>query len=363
MLKPATNEPRPDPVPLALALQGGGAWGAYTWGVLDELVERPDLSIESISGTSAGAINGAIIASALVSGSAQDARRALESFWHEVAGDPAASLLLAWTGPLGQAVTERLGTWMLSSTTLGPYQFDPLNLNPLRRAIAAHVDVDALRQRRGPALYVVATNVRTGLPRVFGPAEMSVDALMASACLPQIFQAVEIDGEEYWDGGYSGNPALWPLIHHHGEARDLLLVQLAANLHDDVPHKPPAIRRRAGEIAFNASLIAEMQAIHAMRAMCAQAGLDAPVVQMRFHRVGPPPERAASETSGALDRSWSRLTGLRMQGRQAAQEFLARHRDDLGVRSTLDLGAAFVNPAKPRLQAPLAVSSPVVQSA
>lgn len=178
-LKPRMTRPIAPEVPLSLALQGGGAWGAYTWGVLDELVGHPELPIEQLSGTSAGAVNGAIVASALARGSAHHARDALASFWRQMARAPQAAMLTAWLGPIGQAVTEQLGHWALATGVVSPYQANPLNLNPLRDAIAAHMDAEALRGAGAPALYVAATNVRTGLPRAFGPAEITVDTLMA----------------------------------------------------------------------------------------------------------------------------------------------------------------------------------------
>lgn len=340
---------------LSLALQGGGAWGAYTWGVLDRLLARRGIGIEQISGTSAGALNGAIVASALAGAPDPDAgrwraREALASFWHEMAADRAHDPMRLLLGPWGAAMSDQLGQWMLGTGTVSPYQANPLNLNPLRKAIADHVDIDAIRALRGPRLFVTATNVRTGLPRVFGSAEMSVDVLMASACLPQIFQAVEIDGEPYWDGGYCGNPSIWPLL-HDGRAHDIVLVQLAANVHPQLPRTAAEIRQRIGELMFSSSLVAEMQAIHAMRGSFARAGVDAPVLHARFHRVGPPPARDEGEAAGgSLDRSWRLLLARRDQGRRAASRFFALHRDALGRRSTLDLAATFMDPRKPKLR-------------
>ncbi len=334
------------PQPISLALQGGGAWGAFTWGVLDHLLTRDSLAIDQISGTSAGAINGAIVCSALAHGRPSEACQALESFWRSVAEHPARSLLQTMMGPIGELMTKRVNNWMLGAGSVSPYQTDPLDWNPMRAAISAHVDIEAIRSRTGPQLFVTATNVRTGLPRVFGSAEITLDSLAASACLPQIFRAVQINGEAYWDGGYCGNPTLWPLV-RHGKANDIVLVQLAPERRDEVPRDTAGIRDRAAEIVFNSSLVAEMQAIHAIREMASSAGSRSAFLQTRFHRIGPPPDAVLSESGAATDRSWQWLTQLRDEGRVAARRFMARNRSKLGVESTLDIAKVFFDHHKP----------------
>jgi NTE family protein len=366
---PATSAParspagaRRPPRPISLALQGGGALGAYTWGVLDVLLARTDLPIDQISGTSAGALNGAVLASALAGGGRRHAREALESFWRAVAAHPAQTLFRAMMGPVGGLVSEGVRQWLFGGAMLSPYQTDPLDLNPLRQAIAAHVDVDAIRARRGPQLFVTATHVTTGLPRVFGSAEMTLDALLASACLPQLFRAVEIDGEPYWDGGYVGNPTLWPLI-RHGRARDLVLVQLAPDRRDGAPRSNASIRHRAAEIVFNSSLVAEMQAIQAIRERMPPAPAvdgstrtaESPFHAMRFHRIGPPPAAALERPDASLDRSWDWIGTLRDAGRDAARRFLRRDGARLGQASTLDIGQAYGTGRKPRVNVPVVV--------
>ncbi|HMS78438.1 MAG TPA: patatin-like phospholipase family protein [Burkholderiaceae bacterium] len=344
-----------DPRPISLALQGGGALGAYTWGVLEALLARPDLPIDLVSGTSAGALNGAVLASALASGGRRHARDALESFWRSVAAPPSQSLFRAMMGPVGGMVTEGVRQWLFGGAMLSPYQTDPLDLNPLRQAIAAHVDVEALRARRGPQLFVTATHVRTGLPRVFGGAEISIDALLASACLPQLFRAVEVDGEPYWDGGYVGNPTLWPLV-RHGRARDLVLVQLAPDRRDALPRSNAAIRQRAAEIVFNSSLVAEMQAIQALRELspadATPGGTGSPFHAIRFHRLGPPPAEVLERPGASLDRSWEWISALRDAGRDATRRFLRRDGPKLGRTSTLDIGQAYGIGRKPRIHLP-----------
>jgi len=210
------------------------------------------------------------------------------------------------------------------------------------------VDIEAIRSAYAPALYVTMTHVRTGLPRVVANAEMSVDALAASACLPQLFQAVEIDGEPYWDGGFSGNPTLWPLIRHgrHGSASDVVLVQLAPGEVVDTPQDAGAIKKRIGEVMFNASLVAEMQAILAIREAAQGAS---PFAGARLHRIGPPPP-ALMDKGSAAERSWSWLTELRDEGRTAGRAFLKRHAADIGRRETLDIARLFQSPQKPRIR-------------
>ena len=332
--------------PVGLALQGGGSWGAYTWGALDALLASRSVAIAQLSGTSAGAINAAIVASGLVTGGAAAARTALRAFWMGIA-DPAADLVAGIWRPVDRGVRESIGAWFMTAG-LSPYNANPLGVNPLRAAIEARVDIDAIRSPRAPALYVTVTNVRSGLPRVISNDEMSIDALVASACLPQLFHAVEIDGEAYWDGGYSGNPTLWPII-HDGSANDVIVVQLSPDTADEVPKDAAGIRRRVGEIVFNSSLVAEMQAIAAMRAIAARADAPASVANLRLHRIGPP-RRTLFDQGSALERSRAWLELLFDEGRQAARGFLARHAADLGVRETLDIARVFTDAHKPKLR-------------
>ena len=192
---------------------------------------------------------------------------------------------------------ETIGAWLVSGNGMSPYQTNPLGINPLRQLIAAHIDIDAIRTKGAPALYVTVTNVRTGLPRVISNHEMTVDVLLASACLPQLFQAVEIDGEPYWDGGYSGNPTLWPLI-EGGGSRDLIVVQLTPDQAPALPKDSASIHRRIDEIVFASSLVAQMQAIAAMRAVAARSNdRTSGLLDVRLHRIGPPPANLTAKGS------------------------------------------------------------------
>ncbi|HEX6137023.1 MAG TPA: patatin-like phospholipase family protein [Casimicrobiaceae bacterium] len=333
--------------PVGLALQGGGSWGAYTWGVLDALLASRTLGIAQFSGTSAGAINAAIVASALATGNSADARRSLRAFWTGIA-DPAVSDFVGqlWR-PVERTLRASVGEWFMAGR-LSPYNVNPLGINPLREAIAAHVDIEAVRSRAAPAVFVTVTNVRTGLPRIISNDELTIDALLASACLPHLFHAVELDGEPYWDGGYSGNPTLWPMI-HDTTANDVIVVQLAPDAADELPKDAAAIRRRVGEIVFNSSLVAEMQAIGAMRALAARAERPASVVNVRLHRIGPP-RRALFEQGSSLERSRAWLELLFDEGRRAARQFLDRSGADIGTRETLDIARLFTDGHKPKVR-------------
>jgi NTE family protein len=329
-------------------LQGGGSWGAYTWGVLDALLAGRSVAIAQLSGTSAGAINAAIVASALAKGSSSDARRMLRSFWLAMADPTLSSVARELWRPVEHKWRDSIGAWLWSSGVLSPYTANPLGINPLREAIAAHVDIDAIRSKLAPALYVTVTNVRTGLPRIIANDEMTIDALLASASLPQLFQAVEIDGEAYWDGGYCGNPTLWPMM-HSDISRDLIVVQLVPDLADNVPKDAPSIRRRIGEIVFNSSLVAEMQAIAAMRSVAGRGAGVANALDVRMHRIGPP-RRELLESGSSLERSRSWLELLYDEGRAEARQFILRHGADLGVRETLDIARVYADDHKPKLR-------------
>jgi NTE family protein len=318
--------------------------------VLDSLLASRSVAIAQLSGTSAGAINAAIVASALAKGSAAQARKSLRAFWMQIARPALHDIGRELWGPVERTWRESMGAWLMSTGALSPYNTNPLGINPLRDAIAEHVDIEAIRSRSAPALFVTVTNVKTGLPRVISNDAMTIDVLLASACLPQLFQAVEIDGEPYWDGGYAGNPTLWPMI-HSGVVRDLIVVQLVPDTTDDVPTNAPAIRRRVGEIVFNSSLVAEMQAITAMRSVAARGDTASSVLDLRLHRIGPPP-RELLEQESSMERSRVWLQRLHREGRTEAKRFITRHGADLGLRETLDIASVFADEHKPKVRVP-----------
>ena len=229
-----------------LALQGGSAHGAFTWGVLDRLLEEPRIEAEGVSATSAGAMNAAVMAHGLTTGGRKGAREALEEFWHGVArvSVPFAALQL----------------FEVMSRFLSPYQLNPFNYNPLRQLIRQVIDFEQLRRRSAIKLFLSATNVRTGKIKVFTDKEITADCVLASACLPFLYQAVEIDGEHYWDGGYMGNPALFPLI-YSCHSRDILIVHVNPVERPGKPTSAHEIANRVNEISFNSSLMRELRAV------------------------------------------------------------------------------------------------------
>jgi NTE family protein len=242
-----------------LALQGGGAHGAFTWGVLDRLLEEPSLAIDGISATSAGAVNAVVLAHGLTVGGRYCAKKALFDFWHRTAEMGTASFLQAfWYDRLtrNHSLEHSPGYFFfdLLSRMLSPYQFNPFNFNPLRSVLEEIIDFECLRSECVVKLFCCATNVRTGKARVFTNSEISVACVLASACLPNLYQAVEIEGEHFWDGGYIGNPALFPLI-YNCEARDIVIVHVNPIERRDVPMTAPDILSRINEISFNSSTL------------------------------------------------------------------------------------------------------------
>lgn len=334
--------------PIGLALQGGGTWGAYTWGALDALLASRTVAVAELSGTSAGAINAAIVASGLANGSPARAREMLRSFWLSIADHSTPDLLRSLWGPLERHWRNSMNEWLLAFGTLPHGATNPFVLELLRDAIARHVDIDAIRSKYAPAIFVTTTNVKTGLPRVFSNDAMSIDALLASACLPDVFPAVQIDGEWYWDGAYGGNPTLWPMI-RSGLAYDLVIVQLMRDRIDEMPAGPLEIRGRISEITFNSSLVAEMQAINAMRALAERGRAPATVGDVRLHRIGPPRIELFEQGSGS-DRARAWLQLLHDEGFADGKQFMARHGSSIGTRETLDVAQVFVDPNKPRIQ-------------
>lgn len=338
----AGNDPKQtrDPVAIDLALQGGGAHGAFTWGVLDRLLEEDWLHVEGISGTSAGAMNAAVMVAAHAQGGAAGAREALGAFWRRVSD--AAMLSPFRRGP----IDILLGRWTLdyspgfvamdlASRLLSPYDLNPAGLNPLRDVLAESVDFAHLAT--APIkLFITATNVRTGRGRVFRNAEITPDVMLASACLPTMFQAVEIGGETYWDGGYSGNPTLTPLV-RECDASDTIIVPINPVERPGTPRSARDILNRLNEISFNTAAIKELRMIALLQQVADPgAGEGAIWASMRIHLIRND-GMVDLGYSSKLNAEWDFLTMLRDRGRAAADSFLGEHGDALGKRSTLDL--------------------------
>ena len=349
---------RPDVQPplLSLALQGGGAHGAYTWGVLDRLLEA-GIRIDGISGTSAGAMNAAALAAGHAQGGRQGARRALDKFWHSTAQQ-------ALLSPMRRTPLDRLlGRWNLDASpgyhwlsllgrVFSPYQFNPANLNPLRGILDTQVDFERLREESPFRLFVSATNVRTSHVRVFATQEMSVDVLLASSCLPTVFQTVTIDGEGYWDGGYLADPPLFPFF-YECRSRDLLVIMVNPLARERIPRNPGEILDRLNEITFNASLVKELRAILLLRDRIEAEGLeDERWRDMRLHRIHGDEDLVALEPSSKLNAEWAYLCHLRDLGRTRTDHWLRRHGADIGVRSTFDLSWLLEDSLKPVGAAP-----------
>jgi NTE family protein len=334
--------------PIDLALQGGGSHGAFTWGVLDRLLEDETLRISAISGTSAGAMNAAVLATGHAQGGREGARLALRHFWRDI------SQAGAIFSPLPGSTTATANNPFAFENTLGyqwassffrsfsPYEFNPLNLNPLREVVQKHVRPEALVSS-DIALFITATSVRTGQARVFTAQDLSVDAVLASACLPFLFQAVEIDGEPYWDGGYTGNPAIFPLI-YDSVAMDVLLVRINPLVREGTPTRTMDILDRVSEVSFNASLISEMRAIAFVSRLLREERLDAGRYKdLRLHMVADDDHLSTLAPSSKFNTDWAFLEDLFEHGRRAASTWLAEHGGDVGKKSSLNLEATFLN--------------------
>jgi NTE family protein len=335
--------------PIHLALQGGGAHGALTWGVLDRLLEDARLEVRAISGTSAGAMNAVVLADGLVSGGREGARAALRSFWTGVGEAGCLSLMRRglWDRLLGRySLDGSFGYLFLESLSrlVSPYELNPLGFDPLREILARHVDFDRVKTG-GIGLHVAATNVRTGLPRIFSGDEVSADTVLASACLPQLYRAVEIDGEAYWDGGFTANPALFPLVEDPA-SRDIVIVQLNPAERQKMSHGARSIVDRTNEISFNAPLVKELRAI-------AWIQRNGGAGDLRLHRIDATAGMSDLTASSKLDAEWAYLSMLFERGRATADRWLRAHFRHLGKASSLDL--ATVGPlSEPAADAPTA---------
>lgn len=330
-----------------LALQGGGAHGAFTWGVLDRLLEEERITIEAITGTSAGGINASVVAYGLIKGGRQKARELLAEFWRKVSISAAMS-------PLQPTIVDKmLGNVRLDfspsflaldfiTRMFSPYQFNLFDLNPLRDILAETVDFDVIRKNKQIKLFVNATHVKSGKVRIFKTSELSLDAVMASACLPFLFKTVEVEGEPYWDGGYTGNPSIFPLF-YHCTCADVVLVQINPLYVEDVPTQAADILDRVNEISFNAGLMGEMRAIDFVHKLLAENHVsDKHYKNVLVHLIEAQELMGALGPSSKLNADWTFLQHLHDIGRQAANDWLAKNYEDLGVRGTVDLHSMFL---------------------
>ncbi len=331
-----------------LALQGGGAHGAFTWGVLDYLLEDGRLAIAGLSGTSAGALNAVICVDGLARGGPPEAQRRLSDFWRAVSIDgklPAmqrriVERMLNFVPLEGSPVQAWLN---VMSRYFSPYDLNPLNINPLKEVIDGFVDFEAVRNATGMQLYVAATNVVTGRLRIFPRDKITADVVMASAALPLVFQAVTIDGTPYWDGGYMGNPAIFPFF-RDTTTEDVLIVQINPLERRDVPTSNREIMNRINEITFNSSLLAEYRAIDFVAREIDLGRLPhgfgpGEYRRIHAHRIVLGDGHKAYSADSKLSTDYDFFRMLHASGRRAARHFLKAHFDDIGVRSTFDLRA------------------------
>ncbi len=343
------------PVPIDLALQGGGSHGAYTWGVLDTLLQDPKLRIEGVSGTSAGALNAGVLATGYADGGAEGARAALEAFWSEVGragGCFGGSAFGAASGDLSRFNLDHNWLYFWSNQWMKlftPNQLNPFGLNTLRDVTRRHVRDEALQ--RGPIkLFITATAVTTGQPEVFKGERLSVDALLASACLPQLFAPVEIDGVAYWDGGYSGNPAIWPLT-YGTTTEDIVLVSINPLVRPQLPSTAAEIADRVNEITFNAGLVGELRSIDFVSRLIREERLDPKRYKsLRMHRIADDTGLAPLHPSSKMNTNAGFLLSLRELGRASAQAWLESDGRKVGKVSTLDIRGTYLGRRSPRPQ-------------
>jgi NTE family protein len=349
MVTSAADAPAPAaPKPINLALQGGGTHGAFAWGVLDRLLEDERIVIDGISATSAGAMNAAVLAYGWTVGGRAGARSALATFWERIGNAGAFGLLQpTWFDRLMRDDSLRFspvfGFFDLVTRLFSPYELNPLNINPLRDVLATSVDFAVLRTGACPIkLFISATNVRTGKIKIFERPDMCLDRVMASACLPLLFQAVEVDGEHYWDGGYMGNPAMFPLIYNCA-SRDIVVVRINPLHRRELPRTAADILNRMNEITFNSSLMREMRAVGFVTELIDAGKINGGTLnRMLIHSIAGDEELAKLGAASKLNADRRFLGRLRDAGRRHADDWLAANFDLLGATSTIDLQKEFL---------------------
>ncbi|RIA55964.1 patatin-like phospholipase family protein [Dichotomicrobium thermohalophilum] len=341
------SDPAPDAKPVNLALQGGGSHGAFTWGVLDRLLEDGRIRLDAISGTSAGAMSGVVMADGYMQNGYDGARENLGRFWRAVADN-------AMLNPLKRSpIDVFMGNWSVSQSpalifmemfqsTISPYMFNPLNINPLADILESVVDFERVRSCDDIKLFVSATNVETGRVKVFNRHELRCEMVMASAALPFLFQAVEVDGKPYWDGGYMGNPALFPFYDHEVESDDIVIVQINPVERPGTPKTARDIMERLREITFNSSLLKELRSVDFINRLMDEGKMaEDGFRRMRIHIIEAPEEMTSLGASSRMNPQWEFLHHLFELGRDAADTWLAQHFDDIGTRETVDIRTLF----------------------
>lgn len=341
---------KPNIKKINLAFQGGGTHGAVTWGVADRLLEDDRLDVEAISGSSAGAVNAAAIAYGLHEGGREGAREALDRLWRRVSDvGELYSPVRANPFPINfgaENVINAVSYKMFDTATraFSPYQLNPFDINPLRDILSDCIDFDSLRHCKVAKLFISATNVRTGKVHVFETKEISIDVVCASTCLPFLFKAVEVDGEAYWDGGYMGNPVLFPFF-YEAESSDVVIVHVNPIERKEVPKTASEIMNRINEISFNSSLLRELRAISFVHKLLDDGWLKDEyrdrLRDVRIHSIRSDQALVDFTISSKFRTDWKFLTMLKEAGRKIADEWLEENFDNIGERSSVDLRAMF----------------------
>ncbi|PZQ43659.1 MAG: alpha/beta hydrolase [Micavibrio aeruginosavorus] len=334
-----------------VALQGGGAHGALAWGILDAILEDGRLEVEGFSATSAGTMNALAFVQGMQEGGPDGARAKMEHFWWEISkagiffspvhGNPIERFLGLGSGE------NPFSYFMFDSMTrlFSPYQFNPLDINPLRSVLDDTIDFDKIRECSRVKLFISATNVRTGKVKIFRNEDVDIEVAMASSCLPFLFKSVEIDGEYYWDGGYSGNPALYPLF-YQTESDDIVLIHLNPMFREEVPVTAPAIMNRLNEVSFNASLLKEFRAIAFVKKLIEHDMIKDEYKHMykdiKLHSIRADDMMRELSIASKFETDWDFLVSLRDLGREGMKVWLGEHFDNIGSRSSVDLNEEFL---------------------
>ena len=341
-LKRLPSKPR-----ICLALQGGGAHGAFTWGVLDFLLEASDLQFEGDSGTSAGAMNAVVLADGLMKGGRDGARAALAEFWREVAASVPFEVAVRTLDGESVTLTPAMKMMMGWTSLFSPYELNPFDLNPLRKLVTRMVDFERLRRRSPVKLFIAATAANTGRLRLFKEHELTVDSILASACLPSIHHSVEIDGEPYWDGGFTANPAVFPLF-YECPGRDILLVLINPLRHRDTPRSAEEIRTRSRELGFSANFLREMRMFAHARQFAneqpwwARGRFERRLLGTNFHLIEASEAMAGLSSDTKLAAHGPFLEQLRELGRARASSWLSHNASLVGSRSSVELAGLFM---------------------
>lgn len=334
-----------------LALQGGGAHGAFAWGALDKLLEDGRIDIDGICATSAGTMNACALAWGMHKGGPDKAREALQDFWQNIsrAGQKFSPVQkMPWEKFMPWKADDSLSYFLFDSMTrlFSPYQFNPFDFNPLRDILAESINFDELRECDCVKLFISATHVHSGKVKVFNTDEITLDVVMASACLPFMFKAVKVDGEDYWDGGYIGNPALFPLF-YETDTRDVVIVHINPMERTKTPQSAHEIMNRINEISFNSSLLKELRAIAFVKKLIEHDMLKEEhrknFTDVLVHSIRADEVMVDLSVSSKFSSDWDFLTGLRDKGQAVMGSWLAEHFDDIGVRDTVDLHEEFLS--------------------